>query len=300
MLQEPCALSNGDGVMADVVHLLRGGAPLCGKPGPPGHWTDGDRWVAADHDELGPRSAANCTACLAADAGCEEPEQDWFFTFGPAHHMPGLPAMGLGDRFVRLNGTRASTRAAMVRAFGVKWSGQYPSADAAGVERFGLLELAYGMRPRPRLASEAVLPVPPELHDAYREDATVQAHFQLAMRDGLPLDGVLIALVKTLLAEKATLTTAVLSYAKNAPPPVLHFEGPPPVWLEARVLAEPSAPELHLDRELMAAVLAWRAQGRKSKWTTAPSVHLVEVVDRLRERYPDLCAALMPEAATDG
>lgn len=205
--------------MADTVHMLRGGFALCGKPGPPGHWAAGHKWVHADSDDNGPRSAANCTACLDA-----------------------------------------------------------------------LAQLT--MLPRRRLAAEVV---PAVLHDAYRNDATVSAHFHLAMRDDLSLEGVLIAIVQALLAEKATLTAAVLSYAKNAPPPVLHFEGPPPVWLKARALAEPTPPELHLDRELMAAVLAWRAQGRKSKWTTAPSVHLVEVVDRLRERYPDLCAALVAE-----
>ncbi len=47
--------------------------------------------------------------------------------------------------------------------------------------------------------------------------------------------------------------------------------------------------------ELLTAVLAWRAQGRKSKWTTAASRHLVEVVDRLRERYPELCETLTAE-----
>jgi hypothetical protein len=190
----------------------------------------------------------------------------------------------------------------MCSVFGDKWSHQYEGEQAAGVDRFGLVELelsdAIPMQPRPRrLAAEVV---PAVLHDAYRDDATVHAHFQLAMRDGLPLEDTLIELALALLAEKATLTAAVLDYAKNAPPPVLHFEGPPPVWLEARLLAGPSAPELHFDRELMKAVLAWRAQGRKSKWTTAASVHLVEVVDRLRERYPDLCEALMPKAPSDG
>jgi hypothetical protein len=49
-----------------TVHLLSQGQALCGKPGPPSHWATGHRWVAADHDELGPRSAANCAGCLAA------------------------------------------------------------------------------------------------------------------------------------------------------------------------------------------------------------------------------------------
>ena len=51
--------------MADVVHILHGGASLCGKPGVPGDWGPGHKWVARDTDALGERSLANCPACLA-------------------------------------------------------------------------------------------------------------------------------------------------------------------------------------------------------------------------------------------
>ncbi len=49
-----------------VVHLLLGGQALCGKPGLPGEWEPGHRWVSAVNDDHGPREAANCPACLAA------------------------------------------------------------------------------------------------------------------------------------------------------------------------------------------------------------------------------------------
>lgn len=53
-----------------TVHLLSEGRPLCRKPGldlvVPGKWEPGHRWVSAHSDDLGPRSAANCTECLAA------------------------------------------------------------------------------------------------------------------------------------------------------------------------------------------------------------------------------------------
>jgi hypothetical protein len=51
---------------APTVHLLSGGHTLCGKPGLPCDWESGHRWVSAHSDGLGPRTAANCPACLAA------------------------------------------------------------------------------------------------------------------------------------------------------------------------------------------------------------------------------------------
>lgn len=39
---------------------------------------------------------------------------------------------------------------------------------------------------------------------------------------------------------------------------------------------------------LLEAVLAWRAQGALSRWTTPPSMHLARVADRLVRSYPEL------------
>jgi hypothetical protein len=67
-------------------------------------------------------------------------EREWVFTFGSAHHHPttGEP---LARRFVRIKGTWLSARKRMLALFGQKWSMQYDSAAAAGVERYGLREL---------------------------------------------------------------------------------------------------------------------------------------------------------------
>lgn len=56
--------------------------------------------------------------------------QDWYFTFGSAHRHP--------DGYVVIHGTVASARAEMHRRYGPKWAGQYESAEAAGVDKFGL------------------------------------------------------------------------------------------------------------------------------------------------------------------
>ena len=44
-----------------TVHLLDCGRALCGKPGVPGEWNDGDRWVRLAHANL-----ADCEPCLLA------------------------------------------------------------------------------------------------------------------------------------------------------------------------------------------------------------------------------------------
>lgn len=51
--------------MAPIVHILHAGHALCGKPGVPGDWGPGHKWVARDTDALGDRSETNCPGCLA-------------------------------------------------------------------------------------------------------------------------------------------------------------------------------------------------------------------------------------------
>jgi hypothetical protein len=62
-----------------------------------------------------------------------ETEKYYFFTFGSGHAHP--------NGFVKLYGTFGSTRGEMVRRYGDKWSAQYDSAAAAGVERWSLCEV---------------------------------------------------------------------------------------------------------------------------------------------------------------
>jgi hypothetical protein len=63
----------------------------------------------------------------------DEPEQDWFFTFGSGQAYP--------NGYVKIRGTYASARKVMFDRFGPKWSMQYGSAEEAGVERWNLKEI---------------------------------------------------------------------------------------------------------------------------------------------------------------
>lgn len=66
-----------------------------------------------------------------------EPQQEWFFTFGANHAHP-TTGEGLGNAYVVIHGTCDSTRAAMFDLFGNRWSQQYMTVEAAGIQRFGL------------------------------------------------------------------------------------------------------------------------------------------------------------------
>ena len=62
----------------------------------------------------------------------ETPEvaQDWYFTFGfGQEHQNG---------YTIIHGTSSEARDEMFRRYDNKWSMQYSSAEAAGVERFNL------------------------------------------------------------------------------------------------------------------------------------------------------------------
>jgi hypothetical protein len=74
----------------------------------------------------------------------EDDEYDWFFTFG------------IGDEknagcYVKIHGTLMGTREIMTRHFGTKWGFQYPSAEEAGVAKYGLKEIPLPpIRKRPK------------------------------------------------------------------------------------------------------------------------------------------------------
>lgn len=88
-----------------------------------------------------------------------EDVRDWVFTFGDGQRCysigrydreqdrpldrNGVKPEGfrLDDRYVVIRGTPAAARAKMVRWFGKCWSGEYESREAAGVDRWGLVEL---------------------------------------------------------------------------------------------------------------------------------------------------------------
>lgn len=62
-----------------------------------------------------------------------EAERDWFFTFGCGQAYAG--------HYHKIRGTFASAREQMFHRFGPRWSMQYDSAEAAGVERWNLKEV---------------------------------------------------------------------------------------------------------------------------------------------------------------
>lgn len=64
-----------------------------------------------------------------SESGGEEP-REWIFTFG--HGQLWFPG------YVRIFGTFADARSRMVAIFGVKWSMQYESKEAAQVDKWNL------------------------------------------------------------------------------------------------------------------------------------------------------------------
>lgn len=99
--------------------------------------------------------AARGLAATEAMGALLEP-RDWYFTFGAGHRAYGWlysdvgkwpPASELGggfrldDRYVVIHGTHASARARMVEFFGQVWCAQYPTPEAAGVDKYNLTEL---------------------------------------------------------------------------------------------------------------------------------------------------------------
>jgi hypothetical protein len=62
--------------------------------------------------------------------------RDWYFTFGFGHAHP--------NGYSVIHGTIDSSREEMGRRWGQKWAFQYPSAESAGVEKYGLHEVDGG------------------------------------------------------------------------------------------------------------------------------------------------------------
>lgn len=71
---------------------------------------------------------------VARHARPDEAPQDWYFTFGVGHPL-------FAKRYVKIHGTYDGARETMFSVFDRNWSSQYPSAEAAGVEKYGLTEI---------------------------------------------------------------------------------------------------------------------------------------------------------------
>lgn len=66
----------------------------------------------------------------------EEPER-WIFTFGFAHEHP-VTHESLAQCYLVIEAPEEVARDRVWKVFGAQWSMQYPSEEAAGVERFNL------------------------------------------------------------------------------------------------------------------------------------------------------------------
>jgi hypothetical protein len=79
------------------------------------------------------------SACMTCNGNgyheYKEEAQDWYFTFGYGHN-PGI------GYYAVYHGTFSEAREQMVRDYNDKWSFQYPSAEAAGVDRFNLKQVS--------------------------------------------------------------------------------------------------------------------------------------------------------------
>jgi len=64
----------------------------------------------------------------------------WIFTFGFGQTHP-VTGERLAGKYVSIDGDVNTSRETMVRYFGQKWAMQYPTAEAAGVEKYGLTEI---------------------------------------------------------------------------------------------------------------------------------------------------------------
>lgn len=66
----------------------------------------------------------------------------WIFTFGFDHVHPKT-GESLANCYIEVPGDANSSRELMQEHFGVKWAFQYPTKEAAGVERHGLKEILF-------------------------------------------------------------------------------------------------------------------------------------------------------------
>jgi len=68
----------------------------------------------------------------------------WIFTFGFGHVHPDT-GDSLANRYVVIDGDVNESRATMVEHFGLKWANQYPTEEAAGVQKYNLQPIELGV-----------------------------------------------------------------------------------------------------------------------------------------------------------
>lgn len=104
--------------------------------------------VAAAHQSTNPArvTCVLCVASLTAPVVDETETQNWWFSFGSGQEFDGY--------YTVVNGTYDGARNLMFAHFGNRWSFQYGSAEAAGVEQFGLRRLDASEWPPAELPDE--------------------------------------------------------------------------------------------------------------------------------------------------
>lgn len=244
-----------------TVHRLEGGMTRCSLRGTPSTWPANHKYVAFNDTEL--LHEINCEGCLTPA---------WFFTFGSGHTYPGTNEP-CERAFVRIEGSYYEARAKMVSVFGIKWSHQYPSAEAAGVDQFGLTELDVDFSDFVHPAAPTIDDiVPEELHGEYCNDVTVSTCFNMALANRGESSA-------QELRQQALIQIAQIGADQRRS------------MLEAYSKATREARSLFSTADFVAlaqAVLAWRLQGSIQRWTTPASVALARHADELHARYPEL------------
>jgi hypothetical protein len=91
-------------------------------------------------DTLDEPTAEGCECPGEHECGATARSPEWFFTFGYGHSHP-VTGESLAMHY---------TRVRMCERFDNKWAFVYPSAEAAGVERHGLVELPRSAWPPPK------------------------------------------------------------------------------------------------------------------------------------------------------
>ena len=210
--------------------------------------------------------------------------QDWFFTFGFDHRLNGSP---LSRRFVRIHGTEGEARQKMVEHFGTGWAFMYSTAEEAGVQRHDLTELRLEAAANacPICRGTGKEPIVDDVGEPGFRWCECTASVPKDAGTPEPKDE---RTVHQLDAGRA------LCGKRGFP----GEWGPGHVWVSIQQgpVSAVNCPGCLLVRDrpgvvtalvgLARRALAWRSQGRRSKWTTARSQALADEVDLMKERYP--------------
>lgn len=175
-----------------TVHFLRGGFALCNKPGVPGSWGPGHKWVAFDHDG----EQVNCEGCkrVAADPLVSHPlvagqPEAWQ---PPADQHAALVDLLRRAMAWRRQGAPSHWKTIPSQALALEVDRVVDRFPALAADITGGQALPEPGTPRERLREL----VPPALVDSYHEDEIIHAAFATAAYGGLSRESALIRIVQ--------------------------------------------------------------------------------------------------------